>query len=94
MMLLATLTVISAATDRIPAIISIFERTIWGTIFGPFFVPLLVGALLLIIKWALTRSFDWCFTAGWASLVVADAGIMSLAQTQTWDGIAGYLLHP
>jgi len=93
MMLLATLTVISAATDRIPAIISLFERTVWGTLFGPFFVPLVIGALLLIIKWALTRSFDRYLTAGWAALVVADAGIISLARTQTWDGIAGYLLR-
>jgi hypothetical protein len=93
MMLLATLTVISAGTDRIPAIISLFERTIWGTTFGPFFVPLVVGASLLIIKWALTRSFDRYLAAGWAALVVADAGIISLARTQTWDVMAGYLLQ-
>jgi len=64
MMLLATLTVISAATDRIPAIVSLFDRTIWGTTFGPFFPPLVVGALLLIVKWALTRSFDRYFRRG------------------------------
>lgn len=93
MMLLATLTVISAATDRIPAIISLFERTVWGTIFGPFFAPLVVGALLLIIKWALTRTFDRYLTAGWAALVVADAGIISFARTQTWNVMAGYLLQ-
>jgi hypothetical protein len=92
-MLLATLTVISAATDRIPAIISLFARTIWGTTFGPFFVPLFVGALLLIIKWSLTRSFDRYLAAGWAALVVADAGIIGLARTQTWNGMADYLLQ-
>jgi hypothetical protein len=93
MMLLATLTVISAATDRIPAMLSLFEQTVWGTIFGPFFPPLLGGALLLIVKWALTRSFDWYFAMMWAGLVVADAGIMKLATTQTWDGIARSLLR-
>jgi hypothetical protein len=93
MMLLATLTLISAGTDRIPAIISLFERTVWGTTFGPFFAPLVLGAMLLIVKWALTRSFDRYFAAGWVALVVADAGIINLARTQTWDGMASYLLR-
>jgi hypothetical protein len=93
MMLLATLTVISAATDRIPALLSLFEQTVWGTTFGPFFPPLLCGALLLVIKWALTRSFDRYFAMGWAGLVVADAGIIKLATTQTWDGMASFLLR-
>jgi hypothetical protein len=93
MMLLATLTVISAATDRIPALLALFEQTVWGTTFGPFFPPLLCGALLLVIKWALTRSFDRWFAMGWAGLVVADAGIMKLATTQTWDGMASFLLR-
>jgi hypothetical protein len=93
MMLLATLTVISAATDRTPAIVSLFERTVWGTTFGPFFPPLVVGALLLIVKCALTRSFDRYFAVGWMGLVLADAGIMKLATTQTWDGIANFLLR-
>ena len=93
MMLLATLTVISAATDRIPALLSLFEKTVWGTTFGPFFPPLLCGAVLLVVKWVLTRSFDRCFAMGWAGLVVADAGIMKLATTQTWDGMASFLLR-
>jgi hypothetical protein len=93
MMLLATLTVISAATDRTPAIVSLFERTVWGTTFGPFFPALVVGALLLIVKCALTRSFDRYFAMGWVGLVVADAGIMKLATTQAWDGIASFLLR-
>jgi len=85
--------VISAATDRIPAIISLFDRTIWGTTLGPFFPPLVVRALLLMVKWALTRSFDRYFAVGWVGLVVADAGIMKLPTTQTWDGIASFLLR-
>jgi hypothetical protein len=53
---------------------------------------LFVGGLLLIVKWALTRSFDPYFAIGWVGLVVADGGIMKLAATQTWDGIASFLL--
>jgi hypothetical protein len=93
MMLLATLTVISAATDRIPAIISLFDRTAWGAIFGPFFPPLVVGGLLIIVKWALTGSHDRYLTVGWMGLVLADAGIMKLSATQTWDDIASALLR-
>jgi len=94
MMLLATLTVISAGTDRVPALISLFEQTLWGTVFGPFFPPLFIGALLLILKWALTTVLRSLLRRpAWVALVVADAGIIKLARTQTWDGIATYLLR-
>jgi hypothetical protein len=93
MMLLATLTVISAGTDRIPALISIFEKSVWGTSFGPFFPPLVIGALLLALQWALSRSFNRYFAVTWVGLVIADAGIVKLAKTETWDGIASYLLQ-
>jgi hypothetical protein len=36
MMLLATLAVINAATDRIGPLTDLYRDTIWGTIFGPF----------------------------------------------------------
>jgi hypothetical protein len=84
---------ISAGTDRIPALISLFEQTLWGTLFGPFFPPLVIGALLLILKWTLTQSFDRHFAVALVALVVADAGIVKFARTQTWDGIASYLLQ-
>jgi hypothetical protein len=93
MMLLATLTVISAATDRIPAIVLLFDRTVWGATFGPFFPPLIIGGVLLLVKWALTRSHDRYFTIGWTGLVLADAGIMKLSTTPTWDAIASALLR-
>lgn len=93
MMLLATLAVIPAALDRIDAISSLYRQTIWGTIFGPFFSSLVIGAVFLVVKWALTRSFDRYYALGWAGLVVASAGIMKLATTDVWDGIASFLLR-
>ncbi len=93
MMLLAALAVIPAALDRIDAISSLYRHTVWGTIFGPFFSSLVIGALFLVIKWALTRSFDRYYALGWVGLVVASAGIMKLATTQAWDGIASFLLR-
>jgi hypothetical protein len=73
--------------------LSLFDRTVWGMTFGPFFPALVVGVLLLMVKWALTRSFDRYFAVGWVGLVVADAGIVKLATTRTWDGIASFLLR-
>jgi hypothetical protein len=93
MMLLATLEVVAAALDRIDVITSLYRHTVWGTIFGPFFASLVIGAVFLVVKWALTRSFDRYYALGWAGLVVASAGIMKLATTQAWDGIASFLLR-
>jgi len=92
MMLLATLAVMPAALDRIDAITALYRETVWGTIFGPFFASLVIGFVFLIVKWTLTRSIDRYYTAGLAGLAVACAGIMRLATTQTWDGIADFLL--
>jgi hypothetical protein len=52
-----------------------------------------IGALLLILKWALTQSFDRYFAVAWLALVAADAGIIKFAKTQSWDDIATYLLR-
>ena len=93
MMLLATLAAIPAALDRIDAISSLYRGTVWGTIFGPFFSSLVIGALFLVVKLALSRSFDKSYTMGWAGLVVAFAGIMKLATSQAWDPIASFLLR-
>jgi hypothetical protein len=80
-----------ANRDSIPAVVSLFDRTVWGATFGPFFPPLVVGGVLLIVKWALTRSHDRYFAIGWMGFLAADAGIMKLSTTQTWDGIASAL---
>jgi hypothetical protein len=93
MMLLATLAAIPAALDRIDAISSLYRHTVWGTIFGPFFSSLVIGGVFLVVKWALTRSFDRWYAMGWAGLVVASAFIMKLATTQTWDRFASFLLR-
>jgi hypothetical protein len=93
MMLLATMAAIPAALDRIAVISSLYRHTVWGTIFGPFFSSLVIGAGFLVVKWALTRSFDRYYAIGWAGLVVVSAGIMKLTTTQVWDSIASFLLR-
>lgn len=93
MMLLASLAAMSAAVSRIDAISDLYRGTLWESLFGPFFATLAVGALLLVIKWGLTRSFSWPFALGYAGLVAANVGIMQLATTSAWDGFASYLLR-
>jgi hypothetical protein len=93
MMFLSTLVVVSAATARIPFLVDLYRQTIWGTVFGPFFTPLVVGAVLLGVKWALTRSFDRWYATGFAVLVLAGALTMKVAPTNIWDQIASFLLR-
>ena len=93
MMLLATLAVIPAALDRIDALSSLYRNTFLGPIFGPFLVSLILGAIFLVARWALTRKLDRYYAIGWAGLVIASIGIMRLATTQAWDRFATFLLR-
>jgi hypothetical protein len=93
MMLLATLAVVPAALDRIDALASLYRNTFLAPIFGPFLMSLVLGAMFLVVRWALTRKFDRYFAIGWVGLVLASAGIMNLATTQAWDRFATFLLQ-
>ncbi len=93
MMLLATLAAIPAALDRIDAIRLLYAQTVWGAIFGPFFSSVVIGAVLFVVKWALTRKFDRYYAIGLAGLGIAAAGIMKLATTGVWDVIATFILR-
>lgn len=93
MMLLASLAAMPAAISRIDAISDLYRGTLWESLFGPSFATLAVGALLLLLKWRLTRSVSRPFALGYAGLVAASIGIMQLATTSAWDGLASYLLR-
>jgi hypothetical protein len=54
---------------------------------------LVIGLLLLTVKWLLTRSWDRWYAMGYAGLVVTSASIMRLATTSAWDHLARYLLR-
>lgn len=92
MMLLATLAAIPAALDRIGPIHNLYEHTIWGTLFGPFFSGLVIGLLLLCIHRVLTRSFNRWFVRGYALLVVSSFLTFQLAPTALWGRIAAILV--
>jgi hypothetical protein len=93
MMLLGTLTVTAAALDRIGAITHLYAHSVWGATFGPFFAPTVIGVAFLLVKWALTRSIDRSYAAGYAVLVIVGPLTMKLAPTQAWDGFASFLLR-
>lgn len=93
MMLLATLAAIPAAADRIGPVSDLYRHTIWGTLFGPFFSTLVLAGIFLVAKWAMTRSFDRYYAAGWGVLVVVSAVTMQLAPSSAWEHVAGLLLR-
>jgi len=93
MMLLATLSIIPAATDRITGLPDLYAASIWGASFGPFFTALIIGTLFLVAKSLLTRSFDRWFATGLAVLIVVDVFIMRLAPSETWGQFAALLVR-
>jgi hypothetical protein len=92
MMLLATLSIVAAATDRITGLSALYAESIWGRVFGPFFPALLIGVLFLVVKWLLTRSFDRWYAVGYAVLVATSAMIMQLAPSEIWGRFAAFLV--
>lgn len=93
MMLLATLSIIPAATDRITGLPDLYAAGIWGTLLGPFFTAIVLGAVFLVAKSLLTRAFDRCFAAGFAALIVVDLLIMRIAPTDAWGRFAATLVR-
>lgn len=89
MMLMASLSILSGATGRIRLIGSIFGPHHWVGIFGP---VVALGALLLLVRWALTRSFEREFAVGFTALVVVSVVASALAGTNTWINWAGAIL--
>ena len=89
MMLLASLTLIAGATARIPAFFSIFGKTGWVGLFGPVFC---LGAILLAVRFATTRTFDRWFAGAYAFWVAAYISSTSLSLTDAWSRVATKIL--
>jgi hypothetical protein len=85
MMLMASLSILPGATVRIPFLISIFGASGWVGLFGAVFC---VGAVLLMIRCAMTRTVDRWFAGAYALWVAAFIASTSLAMTETWDRLA------
>ncbi len=88
-MLLASLCLLSGATARIPFLQEIFGTASWMGLFGPVFC---IGAGLLIIRCALTRSVDRWFAVGYACWVIIFIASARLALTEAWSAVAPAIL--
>ena len=89
MMLIASLSILSGATARIPLVNSIFGLHTWMALFGP---VVTLGALLLLVRWMMTRRFEREFAVGYAALVVVSVVVARLAVTDAWVSWAGMIL--
>lgn len=92
MMLMATLTVISAAVARIGPLNALYEGTVLETIFGPDLWTLVLATLLLVVKWLILRSSDRWFAIGYGCLVASHLLVWWVANTDAWEWLATQLL--
>ena len=89
MMLMASLSILSGATSRIPLVISAFGVHTWMALFGP---VVALGTLLMLVRWLVTRTFEREFALGYAALLVASVVATGLAQMDAWVSCAGMIL--
>jgi hypothetical protein len=89
MMLLACLAILSGATARIAQVGSMFGYHHWMGIFAP---VVSLAVLLLVVRAAMTRSFDRPFATGLAAMVVVTLIAGRLAMTNVWVDWAGMIL--
>lgn len=89
MMLLATLSALSAAVARIQPLNNLYAGTEWERLFGPFLFTLTLGVVLVGIRSAMMRSLDRPFAIGLMALIAASVGIMLIAPTAAWAAFAG-----
>ncbi len=90
-MTLASLCLLAGATARMPFLYPTFGSTGWIGLFGPVFC---LGAVLLLIRCILSRSFDRWFAFGYAVWVVIFIASEKLALTETWSAMAATILKP
>lgn len=93
LMLLATLSVLSAAVSRIDSISLLYRNTVWASIFGPFFGTLVIGGFLLAVHWLLSGKLNLWFAMGYMMLMASAALIMQLASSRAWAWVANLLLQ-
>ncbi len=85
MLLLASLSILAGATVRMPILFPIFGEGGWMGIFGPIFT---LGAVFLLVRSLLSRTFDRWFAAGYAALIVLYVGASKFAVSDAWGYLA------
>ena len=89
MMVLACLSLLAGATGRIPLVNSLFGFSGWMALFGP---VVALGALLLLVRSAVTRSLDRPLAVGLALLSAVTLIVPKLAVTGMWNSWAALIL--
>lgn len=90
LMTLASLSLLAGATVRIPFLYPVFGHVGWVGLYAPVFC---LGALLLLLRFALTRTLDRTFGYGYALLVACLVASASLGATHAWDQLAAAMLR-
>jgi hypothetical protein len=90
LMTLASLALLAGSTVRMPFLYPLFGTTGWVGLYAPVFC---IGAALLLIRLALTRTLDRTFAYGYCILVVALICTDVLGATRTWDQLAAAMLR-
>jgi len=90
MMVLGTLSAVGAAIARIPALNDLYAGTAWETHFGLFFMTVVIGLVLVVVRWAMTRTLDKWFTGGWVVLALVCWGIAHGATTGPWHAFSDW----
>lgn len=91
LMLMASLSVISAAIGRMPRLNAWYAGTLLERCFSAFLVTLIIGAVLLIAKWAVTKKFDRWFAGAFAALAIGCVTASLAAKTPAWIACASFL---
>lgn len=91
-MFLATLSALSAAVSRIDALNALYAGTVWERAFGPFFMSLVIGGVLVAARCVLARQVERWLVFGYLALVAMSLGIIALARTPAWDAFAAWVI--
>ena len=91
MMLLATLTAITASAARIGVFTRFYDGKYLDHLLGPFVPMLILGLLFLIAHWLLTRKLDRYYALGYGGLVITTPLVMSLARSGGWGQVSEFL---
>lgn len=93
MMLMASMSIVSAAVGRMPALNGWYAGTRLEFWFSAFVSTLLLGVLLVVLKSALERRFDRWFAGAFGTLAVVCVAASVIARTPTWTQFATALVR-
>lgn len=93
MMFAATMCTISAALNRIDSLNNLYIGTVFETLFGPFFMAVVLAAALWALRCLLVRSFDRWVCVAFGVVTLASLAITAIAKTPAWESVAEMLMR-